>query len=96
MIISLVALALATPAILGWQGRGWRGLAALILVCGALGVLAALALHRADQACLAAPGCESHSGILWTLLGAAGIGYPVVAGALLGLGAWARGKGRER
>lgn len=88
--ISLVAVGLVIPVILGWRGSGWRVFAALVLVWGALSALAGLALHRADEACLATPGCQGQSGIAWVLLGAAGVGYPVVTGVLLGLGAWAR------
>lgn len=91
-ILSFAALALVMPAMIGWQGRGWRGLALLLVASWALCGLAALALYRANQACLAIPGCRSHSGIVGTLLGGAALGYPVVAGALSGLGAWARGK----
>lgn len=81
---------------MGWQGRGWRGLAVFLLVCGCFAALAALALYRADQNCLATPGCRSHSGIVWSLLGAALLGYPLFAASLQGLAAFASSRVRAR
>lgn len=92
LLALLFAVALALPALVGWRGWGWRGMAALVALAWGLLTLCGIVLSRADQECLATPGCESWSGVVWTLLLAAAVGYPLVSGPLVALGGWARRK----
>jgi len=96
VIAGVAALALVIPLLLGWRGIGWRGFGVLLLTCALMAAIPAVWIYRADQDCLADPGCGSWSGILWTLLGAVALGYPLLAAALVGLGAWARRRGGAR
>ncbi len=85
-----VVVAVAIPGVLGWRGHTWRGVGVVVLGWWVIEAVVAVPLYRADQECLATPGCESWSGIGWTLLIAAGIGYPLVAAAVVGIASWAR------